>query len=115
MNEGYGFGGKEINLIVGELDFVKWRESRSPLIHVSRKFYLFVKGAIFALFSYWQIENYTAPGLELSQTQGFQLSIKLVFLPTPCYKQFLLGLEEPEKSADAENSGILRLFRICKS
>jgi len=22
-NEGYGFGGKEINLIVGELDFVK--------------------------------------------------------------------------------------------
>ena len=79
-NEGYGFGGKEINLIVGELDFVKWRESRSPLIHVSRKFYLFVKGAIFALFSYRQIENYTAPGLELSQTQGFQLSIKLMFL-----------------------------------
>ena len=27
---------------------------------------------------------------------------------TPCYKQFLLGLEEPEKSADAEKSEILR-------
>ena len=65
MNEGYEVGGKEINLI--ELDFVKWHESRSPLIHVSRKFYLLVKGAIFALFSNWQIKNYTAWGLELSQ------------------------------------------------
>ena len=27
---------------------------------------------------------------------------------TPCYKQFLPGLEEPEKSADAEKSEILR-------
>ena len=27
---------------------------------------------------------------------------------TPCYKQFLPGLEGPEKSADAENSEILR-------
>ena len=30
------------------------------------------------------------------------------FLFTPCYKQFLPGLEEPEKSADAEKSEILR-------
>ena len=29
-------------------------------------------------------------------------------ITTPCYKQFLLGLEEPEKSADAENSEISR-------
>ena len=29
-------------------------------------------------------------------------------VPTPCYKQFLPGLEEPEKSADAEKSEILR-------
>ena len=28
--------------------------------------------------------------------------------PTPCYKQFLPGLEEPEKSADAKKSEILR-------
>ena len=34
---------------------------------------------------------------------------------TPCYKQFLPGLEEPEKSADAEMSEILRWFQICKS
>ena len=34
---------------------------------------------------------------------------------TPCYKQFLLGLEEPEKSADAEKSEILRWLQICKS
>ena len=33
----------------------------------------------------------------------------------PCYKQFLPGLEEPEKSADAEKSEILRWFQICKS
>ena len=31
-----------------------------------------------------------------------------MFLVTPCYKQFLPGLEEPEKSADAEKSEILR-------
>ena len=34
---------------------------------------------------------------------------------TPCYKQFLPGLEEPEKSADAEKSEILCWFQICKS
>ena len=34
---------------------------------------------------------------------------------TPCYKQFLPGLEEPEKSADAEKSEILHWFQICKS
>ena len=37
------------------------------------------------------------------------------FEDTPCYKQFLPGLEEPEKSADAEKSEILRWFQICKS
>ena len=34
---------------------------------------------------------------------------------TPCYKQFLLGLEEPKKSADAEKSATSRWFQICKS
>ena len=29
---------------------------------------------------------------------------------TPCYKQFLPGLEEPGKSADAEKSEILRMI-----
>ena len=34
--------------------------------------------------------------------------IIVVVVFTPCYIQFLLGLEEAEKSADAENSEILR-------
>ena len=33
---------------------------------------------------------------------------------TPCYKQFLPGLEEPGNSADAEKTEILRWFQICK-
>ena len=35
------------------------------------------------------------------------ITIAAIF-STPCYKQFLLGLEEPEKNADAEKSEILR-------
>ena len=31
---------------------------------------------------------------------------------TPCYKQFLPGVEEPEESADAEKSKMLRWFQI---
>ena len=34
---------------------------------------------------------------------------------SPTTKQFLPGLEEREKSADAENSETLRWFQICKS
>ena len=63
-----------------ELDFVKWHESRSLLIHVSRNFEIFAKGAIFALFSNWQIENHTAQTLDLSQIQGFQFINQTIFL-----------------------------------
>ena len=31
---------------------------------------------------------------------------------TPCYKQFLPGVEKPEESADAEKSKMLRWFQI---
>ena len=47
------------------------------------------------------------------QTKGRSADIHYVeiskgYRATPCYKQFLPGLEEPEKSADAEKSEIFQ-------
>ena len=45
---------------------------------------------------------------KLMEQSGVSCCLDADLTVTPCYKQFLLGLELPEKSADAEKSEILR-------